>query len=1000
MAAIAALSGAASAQANVEITQLVAKPIDPGATCSPTTGATALTQAGAHEDFCVALGLNGGGDGFGGGDDLKDLKLSLPTGQVGNATATPLCSTSRFQSLNGCAATSQVGRVTAGVESIIPLNEALIGGGIYNLEPRGTEAARLGLVLEFGDLLAVSKIEVEVRLRTDDGGLDSLAFDNPRAVIGLPIEVKRLNLRLWGSKTVGSRQMQKSFMANPTDCSKPATTKVAITSYQGGSATKSASYTPTGCDQVPFEPGMILEGDRTADAPGTISTGVSMPANDEPLVQKHIKTSVNVLPRGVELSPTSGSQPGFVGCTDAEFGYGQGAPSTCPAGAKIGTVRFRTPLLSKAVEGDVFLAQPTATSPKIRLFVVGELGPQFDATRVKFIGVVEPDRYTGQLVTTFDNLPATPFTEFRLTFRGGPTAIMSLPRDCGTFTGQAINTPWGSSTEDRRNGTLPVDQGCENDPDPFTPSLEGSTSTTQAGADTAIVTTLARPDGHQRLTGAKISLPTGLAGKLTAAPACPAAQGREGTCDATSRVGSVTALAGPGSSPATLTGDVYLTDSYVSGGLAGLSIVVPAKFGPLNFGNVVSTAQLSVRPDTGIDVAVDGIPQRTSNGISAQIRSLKLSLDKPGFGVNPTSCAPKAFTGTLTGDLGGSGDVSSPFQATGCENVPFGPKLEAVMDGGANGAELALNGHPGLTTVIEQPVGNANNTAVKVTLPAGLAADTDRLRRACPIAQYDAGTCPASATVGDVSAVTPLLPEPLTGKVTFVSVPGAPLPELRAALTGKISLTLRGKITFGANNQLVAGFEGIPDVPLSRFVLNLAGGSQSLIIATKDLCPISSLPFKGDFTAHSGATSSTTVAPQLKGCGPAGTLKLGSLKTGRPTLDLRVAGGRTTVSTAQLVLPKGLEFATSKTVKKRLKLSATGLKKGAKASVTVTGSSIKVTVPKGQSAAVIRVRIAKGGLKASTRLRKQGRPRLAFKLNTTTPDQQLRRATLRVRPSA
>lgn len=996
------LGGAGAAHAKVDITALVAKPIAPGASCSPTTTAAAQTQAGAHEDFCLALGLNGYGDPELGnlpglGDDVRNLKIALPTGQVGNATATPTCTPTQFGRDSGCPESTRVGDVSAFIEAAANLNESVIGGGVYNLAPRGTEAARLGLVLEFAGLFAAQKIEVEIRLRATDGGLDSLAFEQPRSFLGIPIELRRLSLRLWGSKTVSGRRMEKSFMANPTDCTRPATTRVEISAYSGATDARTASYTPTGCEQVPFEPAMILEGDRASDAPGVISTGVAMPPQDEPLVQRHIRRSVNVLPEGVELSPTSGSQPGFVGCTDAEFGYGSAAPSTCPAGAKIGTVRFRSPLIRQPVEGDIFLAQPTATSPKIRLFVVGELGPQLDATRVKFSGIVRPDADSGQLVTTFDDLPATPFTEFRLTFRGGPTAIMSMPRSCGAFTGQAINLPWGATTEDRRAATLPIDENCA-DPDPFTPALEGATSTTQAGADTSIITTLSRPDGHARLTGARVSLPTGLAGRLTVAPLCPVDQARAGTCGAESRVGSVTAIAGPGSSPATLSGDVYLTQSYAEGGLAGLSIVVPATFGPLNLGNVVVAAQLSTRADTGIDVTVTGIPQR-AEGIATQIRSMRLALDRPGFGVNPTSCAPAAFTATLFSDLGGSADATSPFAATGCEGLSFGPRFTAIMDGGSTGAELGLNGHPGLTTIITSTPGQANNSAVKVTLPAGLAADTDRLRRACPFAQYEAGQCPASATVGSVSAETPLLPEPLTGTVRFVSVPGAPLPELRAELRGRISLTLNGKITFGAGNRLVASFDGIPDVPLQRFVLTLAGGEQSLIQSTKDLCAERSLTFTGDFTAHAGLTSSSTNEAELRGCGPAGTLKLSSLRGGRPALDLRVTGGRTRVATAQLVLPKGMELQRAAIVRKRLKISAAGLKRGSRARVTVSGTSIRVSVPSGQSARILRVRMAKGAVRVSPRLRRQGRPRLAFRLNTTTADRQARRSTLRVRPT-
>ena len=50
---------------------------------------------------------------------------------------------------------------------------------------------------------------------------------------------------------------------------------------------------------------------------------------------------------------------------------------------------------------------------------------------------------------------------------------------------------------------------------------------------------------------------------------------------------------------------------------------------------------------------------------------------------------------------------------------------------------------------------------------------------------------------------------------------------------------------------------------------------------------------------------------------------------------------------------------------------------------------------------MLRVRLAKGSVRASKRLRKLGRPRLTFRLNTTTTkDTKTRRARLRVRPAS
>ncbi|MBJ7522498.1 MAG: hypothetical protein JHC84_22540, partial [Solirubrobacteraceae bacterium] len=227
-----------------------------------------------------------------------------------------------------------------------------------------------------------------------------------------------------------------------------------------------------------------------------------------------------------------------------------------------------------------------------------------------------------------------------------------------------------------------------------------------------------------------------------------------------------------------------------------------------------------------------------------------------------------------------------------------------------------------------------------------------------------------------------------------------PLPGLRIKLQGAITIELTGTIKFGDKNRLVNVIDPIPDTPLSRFELDLKTGPQSPLIATRDLCQSATNTIDGTAWSHSGAQVPIKTEAEVLACQPAGTLRLSSLRGGRPSMDLRVAGGRTRVTTAQLVLPKGMEFQRSAIVKKRLKVSATGLKKGARARVTVSGTSIRVTVPSGQSAKVLRVRLAKGSVRVSTRLRKRGRPQLSFRLNTTMADKKTGRSNLRVRPAA
>src|SRR4051794_30502604 len=65
------------------------------------TVAPAGLAAGSHPDVSIALG-------FSGDEHVRDLRLSLPPGLVGNPNATVRCSAAKFQA-DACAANTRVG---------------------------------------------------------------------------------------------------------------------------------------------------------------------------------------------------------------------------------------------------------------------------------------------------------------------------------------------------------------------------------------------------------------------------------------------------------------------------------------------------------------------------------------------------------------------------------------------------------------------------------------------------------------------------------------------------------------------------------------------------------------------------------------------------------------------------------------------------------------------------------------------------------------------------
>lgn len=1006
----AALVGSATAGASVRVDVPAATPVTSASACSTTSSVTTTLQAGARADFCLALRLDGGrgevGDIAGFGDDARALTISLPPGQIGNPGAADLCSLTRFRSASGCPGNAKVGEVTARADAVgVSVGERLLSGSVYLVTPSGTEAVQLGVTLGLTGTppsASLVKILAQVRLRAADGGLNARIDDLPRSLFGLPIEIRRLNLRLWGSP--GDHPTLRSpFMTTPTTCT-PAVTRISVTSYAGDVTAGETSFVPTGCGAVPFAPELIAEGERAADAPIEFTAGVRMPVgDDQPLAQSHVTEARVILPDGIELSATSGNRLSDPGCTDEEFDARGGGPVSCPALSAIGTAQMASPLLAPLggrLAGTIYLAQPRPGKALIRLFVLAEAGPESDALRVKLTGDIIPDPQTGRLTAILQGLPPLPFTEFRLTFRGGEAGIVSSPRACGTYEAVGGITPDSGGAVARPSAPVVFDQGC-GDPAAFTPEMTLSTSPTNAASPTSLTARFVRPQGNARLAALDLNLPAGLIGRLTAAAQCPLAQAAAGTCGPESLIGSVVASSGPGPKPFVIDGgQVFLTEG-ANGALAGISIKIAVRIGPLDLGTLIVGGAILVRPDIGLTLRVDQIPQRLPIGVATAIRDLTVTLDRPGFMLNGTSCMAATAVASIRSDLGTLASPESVYQPTGCAGLPYEPRLTTSFGGGAK--QIAEGGHPSLDVTLTQSGQQGNTRKVELTLPSTVSADVTRLRNACPEERYLQDACDPKSVVGTATAATPLLAGELSGPVTFVSRKGTPLPGLAIRLSGPISVDLTAAISLTKDNRLTTVIDNIPDVPLSRFQLRLDAGPKSPLIANRDMCA-SAAVVNGAAEAHSGGRIVIDQQALFDGCGPTATLRVGSLRGGRPSLDLRIVGGRTRVRTVQFVMPRGVEFQRASVVKRRLKVSASGLKKGTRARVTVTGHSIRVTIPRNRSAKVLRIRLKRGGLRASTRLRRRGRPRLSFSLTTSARELGTRttkrsRVKVRARPA-
>lgn len=946
-ALVAGLTGTAGA-AEVPISALVAKPIAAGGTCSATAPSPTDAPAGAHRDFCVAFNVNTSAD------DLKKVTIGLPAGVVGDPTAAPTCSQADFNA-GSCDPSTQVGAVTSAVTAtllIFPF-DGTVSGEVYNVQPSAGEPARLGISLDkdLGSLSAV-RLMAPIRVRVADAGLDSVTDNVPNTALGAPLHLHSMALTLWGSHS----GLVKPFMSLPTRCDVPAVSTITVASYGGQSTSRTDQFTPTACDQVPFTPSLeVGPATSPADTPGEAWAKLIIPTGDtgtgvNARRQAYLRNVDLKLPAGLALNPplANGLQP----CTADEFGFGVDAPPQCPASSEMGKVEFVTPLFpGQTLTGKVYFGTPRPGVPLVNYISVED--PRL---RLKLGGYATIDPVTTAVTAHFTDQPQVPFESFKFIYTdpGNGRATLTSPTACGDYGVTADMSPWnGGATKSPSNTFKVVD--CV--PPAFTPQLGVSVADAQAGADAALTVHIGRPDKNLRLQDAKVSLPPGLTGRLPSVPQCDVAAARAAACPATSLVGHASVTVGTGPAPLTLPGKVYLTGGF-DGGIAGLAVVVDTKLPALDLGTVVVMNKLVLRPDTGIDVQTEALPQ-TLQGIPTVYRSIDLTIDRPGFMQNATTCAAQTVHGTFTAIGGATAASDAGYQATGCDHLAFAPKLSASF--GAKG-QTAKNSHPPLTVTILQADHQAAMSKTVVSLPVGLGVDLKNLTSVCTDAQLSAGACPAGSKIGTVSANTPLLPTALSGGVylTQGAKPGA-LPGIALDLG---LIRLKGTVALGT--RLTTTFDGIPDVPLSKLTLSLSGGPKGALSTTADLCTTTPT-IEAQYGAHSGATGKETVKASVVGCavsassGLAVKGKLAGVKRKRPSLSLTVTSAKA-LKGVRVKLPSTLKLASSKTLKKSSRVLLGG-KRYKKTSVKWSAGKVSFTAAKGKTTKKLVLSLPRGVLK-------------------------------------
>lgn len=309
---------------------------------------------------------------------------------------------------------------------------------------------------------------------------------------------------------------------------------------------------------------------------------------------------------------------------------------------------------------------------------------------------------------------------------------------------------------------------------------------------------------------------------------------------------------------------------------------VPARFGFIVAGSVVTLdAELRSGSDYGLSVNVKnvnaalpilgtaltfwGVPaaavhttQRHCPGGGEDAVGCAAGVPPKAFLTLPTSCSGPQTTMLRTdswfhpGDFVTASFVShltpaeggAPQGATGCDQVPFDPTLEAKPDSAAS------PGVSGWTFDLRIPqdditdpdaIAQSHLKKASVTLPKGVRVSpsaADGLD-ACSPAQIDLSsasdpTCPDASKVGTITIDTPLLDDQLTGSIFLAKPKDNPSNSLVAIyLVAKgpgLIVKLPGSVALDpSTGQLSATFDNNPQLPFSHLHLEFFGGPRAAL---------------------------------------------------------------------------------------------------------------------------------------------------------------------------
>jgi hypothetical protein len=871
------------------------------------------TQAAGHPNFgitdfrmnAVAQGVTGAVLPTG---HVQNVRVDLPEGLAVNPEAAPRCPKQEFEA-SKCEAGTQVGEdeatgtvkvsqvIAEKIEEILPVGGLvgkLLSGSevaltitekfpVYNVERENGQVARFGILVK-SPTLELAGIEAHIYIDGDlswhsealtsngeNSGVTTGDFHEFFRILDIPEapELVESKLIFWGDPhQYNAAAPEKSFITMPSECDGPQITILHVSSHEEPERYLAYSnQTPvgaSGCGGLEFMPQISQKPESAqSDAPDGTEVKMLLPQRtDEPTKPNtpDPREAKVTLPEGMTLNASAAN--GLEACADSQFKMGTDEKIECPAKSMLGTVAINAPgIPNGSLAGNVYLGAPQSSEPQsgqeYRVLIAAE-APAYDIG-LRLEGRVSADPHTGRLVATFSDLPPVPFEEFNLKFKRGPTAPLANPLSCGVATTSASLLAYSAETAAPSSPFTVLAPAC---PPGFAVLQSAQATSTKAASSTTFTLGLTRPEGQQYISSLSTTLPEGMIGRIPAVPLCDQAQASADKCPAASQVGTASVTIGSGSDPLALpTGPVYLTGPD-QGAPFGLKILTNAsKVGPYDYGTISTRAKIDIDPFTA-RVTIAAAPPSIVGGVPVRLRSLHVTVDHPGFMLDPTSCSDLSTDTSLVSSLGATDAVSTPFKATGCSALSFSPSFNV-----STSAKHTRRFGTSIDVSVTEKPGQANIRSVDVMLPRKIVANLKTLNYACPGKTFatSLSSCPAQSKVGSASVSTPTLPGTLTGSAYFVSHGGAGFPDLDLVLSGDgVTIILVGQTNI-SGDYTHSDFASLPDVPIRSFNLKLPTSSNSALSGYGNFCK-SALRMPTTIVAQNGKTVIQRTRLKVVGC--------------------------------------------------------------------------------------------------------------------------------------